>query len=190
MNSLIFALSLMAMDRYGIQTIQPTTLLIDLPLGVPAPPAHVLVPLPPIDAAVAFQRAPHTLVCPTARGADFDLEKVNPSPGRFGVVEHIGMICTRFDSVSIDTSLVYIVHNAYGGKFYMRMLEQVGEKVRVRLTSELPVAVRESVPRPAPEPGRGEGAAYRLDGRALEKRGPGDPDAGTTQKSYRRPAGP
>jgi hypothetical protein len=190
MNSLLIALSLVASGGFGNQPIEPTTLLIDLPLGISDPPPHVLVPLPAINAAVTFQRGPHTSMCPSSRPADFDLEKINPLPRQLGVVEHISMICTRFDSVSIDTSIVYIVHNAFGGKYYMRMLEQVGEKVRVRLTSELPVTIRDPEPLPAPKPGASEGPAYRLGGRSLEKQGSGDPDAGMKQKAYRRPARP
>ncbi len=110
--------------------------IVDLQLGKIDAPTLTLVSLDPIQSAAVFARLPTVSMCPTDRGAEFNLQRINP--GKNVVVEHISSICPFIDSVSIDTSAVYLVKTSKGKSWYLRMLERLDMKARIRLTSEIP----------------------------------------------------
>jgi hypothetical protein len=125
--------------------------LLDLQLGKIDASPRILGKLDEIQTGVVFRRLPHTAMCPTTRGGNFDLKMVNPT-GMAAVSEHISMICPIIDTVTIDTTAVWEVSTAQGETYFMRLLERLGEKVKVRVTPDLPKGVVPSTLAPGSEP--------------------------------------
>jgi hypothetical protein len=87
--------------------------LLDLQLGKNDPPSPILGKLDEIQSGVSFRRLPHTAMCPSSRGGNFDLKMVNPK-GRGAVSEHISSLTCSIDTITIDTTVVWEISTAQG----------------------------------------------------------------------------